>query len=140
MSADLWDNVRAFLSERYHLLRTGQDSLELRFEDPETGLIQHLRIDRVQLFGESWLLLRADLGTQPWSPQICLERNADWPGLALVLIEERFVLQTAQPLRITDTIELNRALRFMVHQALLLRTHGITELPAALGDALSHWA
>lgn len=140
MSAVTWDTLREFLATQYRLLRSEPHAIELRFEQPETGEIQDLRVERVQLFGEPWLLLRADLGTQSWSPQTCLERNAGWPGLALVLLGDRFVLQSAMPLRITDPAELNRALRFMAHQAMLLRMHGVTEIPTAASDALSHWA
>lgn len=140
MSAATWDTLCDFLATQYRLLGSAPHAVELRFEQSETGETQDLRVERVLLFGEPWVLLRADLGAQSWSTQTCLERNAGWPGLALVLLGERFVLQSAMPLRITDPAELNRALRFMAHQALLLRAHGVTGVPAAPSDALSHWA
>lgn len=138
-STPSWEALVAFFESQYRVLKKTARSVELRFED-SAGRTQDVRMEPTHLFGEDWVLLRADLGVQTWSPQSCLERNAGWPAMALVSIEGQFLLQTAQPLRTTDQAELNRSLRFMAHQAFLLREHGIAAPSETSSEVLAHWA
>lgn len=119
-----WEEVKVAIAARLRVLRAGADYVVLAYDFglPGQPQLQEVRLERIEVLDEPWLLLSARVcGAEELDPRAALAHNARTAVAHLALEDDHYIARQTARLATLAMVDVVMALELTAFEAIRVR-------------------